>query len=84
VGQLAQSLKGTLRNGADVVAVDVEELQSAHTLMTHAIQFNSGAKLTENVCRSNVDDIHKSRLRPPFLPGAGLGILSKEKCCASG
>jgi hypothetical protein len=41
VGQLAQSLKGTLRNGADVVAVNVEELQSAHTLMTHAIQFNS-------------------------------------------
>lgn len=41
MGQLAQSLKGTLRNGADVVAVDVEELQSAHTLMTHAIQFNS-------------------------------------------
>lgn len=41
VGQLAQSLKGTLRNFADVVPVHVEELQPAHTL-TCVIKFSVG------------------------------------------
>lgn len=69
MGQLAQSLKGTLRNGADVVAVDVEELQSAHTLMTrNSIQFNSGK--IDGKCLQIECWRYLKESAAPFLPGA--------------